>query len=111
MEKQLGRNVTLDEAKLAISKQELQQLEKQAKAEQRVSRLVETIKETFINGLVQSGVLEKIKSMPVPMNEPNARYEVAAVDCFGRGLHQLKVNMNTRNMSSVTPHLLHLVVQ
>ncbi|MDA7884789.1 hypothetical protein N9B23_00295 [bacterium] len=39
-----------------------------------------------------AGVLEKIKSMPVPMNEPNARYEVAAVDCFGRGLHQLKVN-------------------
>ena len=70
MEKQLGRNVTLDEAKLRISKQELQQLEQQAKSAQTASRLFETIKETFINGLVQSGVLEKINNLLLKLSDP-----------------------------------------
>ena len=65
-----GRNVSLDEAKLAIGKDELKVLEEQAKAQQRVGRLVETLKETFINGLVKSGVLEKINNLVKRLSDP-----------------------------------------
>ena len=70
MSKEQGRSVSLDEAKLAISKDELKVLEEQAKAQQRVGRFVETLKETFINGLVKSGVLEKINNLVKRLSDP-----------------------------------------
>ena len=70
LSREKGRNVSLDEAKLAISKDELKVLEEQSKAQQRVGRLVETLKETFINGLVKSGVLEKLNNLVAKLSDP-----------------------------------------
>ena len=70
LSKEKGRSVSLDEAKLAISKDELKVLEEQSKAQQRVGRLVETLKETFINGLVKSEVLEKINNLIKRLSDP-----------------------------------------
>jgi hypothetical protein len=59
----MAKGYTQEEALLKLQKEGLANIENQAKASQSFSRLTEQLKETFISGLVNSGVLDKINTL------------------------------------------------
>ena len=63
LSKETGTQVSLEKAKLALSADDLKQLENQAKASQGLDRAFENIKESFLEGLVKSGAIDKINGL------------------------------------------------
>lgn len=63
LSKETGTQVSLEKAKLALSANDLKQLENQAKASQGLDRAFENIKESFLAGLVKSGAIDKINGL------------------------------------------------
>ena len=97
LSKELGKQVTLEDAKNAISKDNLNDLAKQAELSQELSRGIENIKDNLVKMLVDTGVLGRLeKFTKLAADNPKAAIAGFATVLGGILLAQKAIPQNVR---------------